>query len=291
MGGIKYVYWPDTTTRLTPWMLYCLQRLDADLQKLFGVSLSLDSSDTQRGIRTHEEQTNLFLSRYRVQWDGKGPFGDVRYWQGRRYVRHSGLGTVAQPGTSNHEIQDNYYAAIDLADSGGAGIGTMGSARSNWLRDNAWRYGLEPEGFKFKEAWHYRVPGIFQEPPVPPAPPIQSEEDDMRLSTWNGAVWLVAPAFVSYIPNLEALSAAKKLTGQPEAKDYSNDEFTQLAFMLAIPWAAFDATFKGKAFDNESKWGSGQHWDRQMAEGREDLLRDEALAKNIDQLIKSTTKK
>lgn len=290
MGGIQYDYWGNT--RLTPWMFYCLTLLDADLRRLFGVHLTLDSSEVQRGIRTYQEQVTLFLSRYKPQPYGNGPFGDVRIWQGVRYVRHSGLGTVAQPGTSNHEIQANYFAAVDLADSGDAGIGTMNSARSNWLRNNAWRYGLEPEGFKFKEAWHYRVPDIFRTPPTPPPAPTQSEEDDMRLITWNGAVWLVAPAFVSYIsdPN-SGLSAAKKISGQAEAKAYSNDEFTQLAFMLAIPWAAFDATFKSQAFDNESNWGSGQHWDRQMAEGREDLKRDTALAQNLDQLIKSTNKK
>ena len=114
----------------------------------------------------------------------------------------------------------------------------------------------------------------------------------MKLITWNGAVWLVGLAFVSYISDPHSgLSAAKKISGQADAKPYSNDEFTQLAFMLAIPWAAFDATFKGQAFDNESNWGKGQHWDRQMAEGHEDALRDEALARNIDQLIKSTNKK
>lgn len=182
MGGIEYVYWPGTTTRLTPWMLYCLTKLDADLRKNFGVHLTLNSSDVQRGIRTYQEQVDLFLSRYRVQWFGSGPFGDVRTWQGKRYVRHSGLGTVAQPGTSNHEIQGGYYAAVDLADSGDAGIGTMNSHRSNWLRANAHWYGLEPEGFKFKEAWHYRVPGIFQTPPVSPVAPISytlREDEDM----------------------------------------------------------------------------------------------------------------
>lgn len=187
MGGIQYVYWPGTNTRLTPWMLYCLQRLDADLRRLFGVRLMLDSSHTQRGIRTYQEQVDLFLSRYRVQWVGNGPFGDVRYWKGKRYVRHSGLGTVAQPGTSNHEIQNNYYGAVDLADSGGPGIGTAGSERSNWLRANAGNYGLEPEGFKFKEAWHYRVPNIFQAVPAggensprPEKPEIVKElENDM----------------------------------------------------------------------------------------------------------------
>lgn len=195
MGGIQYVYWPGTTTRLTPWMLYCLQRLDADLRRLFGVRLTLDSSQTQRGIRTYQEQVDLFLSRYRVQAFGWGPYKDARWWKGKRYVRHSGLGTVAQPGTSNHEIQQNYYGAVDLADSGGPGIGTAGSERSNWLKENAARYGLEPEGFKFKEAWHYRVPNIFQAvpsgggnvaPSKPSSPPTQApvqtiQEDDMLV--------------------------------------------------------------------------------------------------------------
>lgn len=179
MGGIQYVFWPGTSTRLTPWMLHCLERLDADLQRLFGVRLALDSSATQRGIRTNQEQINLFLSRYRVQASGSGPFGDVRYWRGRRYVRHSGPGTVATPDTSNHEIQGD-KAAVDLADTGGAGIGTMGSARSNWLRKNAANYGLIPEGFSFAEAWHYAVPNIFT--PVPAgsgqniAPPLEDDE-------------------------------------------------------------------------------------------------------------------
>lgn len=185
MGGIQYVYWPGTTTRLTPWMLYCLQRLDADLQRLFGVRLALDSSHTQRGIRTHQEQVDLFLSRYRLQASGVGPFGDVRKWQGRRYVRHSGAGTVAPPGESNHEIQRT-RAAIDVADNGGAGIGTMGTARSNWLRANASKYGLVPEGFAFDEAWHYSIPNIFNAVPaggantIPAEHEPEPEEDDMK---------------------------------------------------------------------------------------------------------------
>lgn len=190
MGGIEYVYWPGTTTRLTPWMLYCLQRLDEDLRKFFDVHLTLDSSDVQRGIRTYEEQVELFTSRYRKQAVGSGPYGDVRWWGSARWVRHSGLGTVAQPGKSNHEIQGT-SAAIDLADSGDAGIGTMGSNRSNWLRANAGKYGLEPEGFSFNEAWHYRVPGIFRVPPTPPPAPTIPEEFSMAeaiVSAPNGVV-------------------------------------------------------------------------------------------------------
>lgn len=187
MGGIEYVY--RDGARLTPWMNYCMGLLDADLQRLFGVRLALAPD---KGIRTLEEQTAIFLSRYRVQLVGSGPFGDVRWWKGRRYVRHSGLGTVAQPGTSNHEIQGS-TAAVDVADSGGAGIGTMGSARSNWLRANASRYGLVPEGFGFGEAWHYAIPHIFNavpgtpaggagssKPGTPVAPEEVPEEDEMK---------------------------------------------------------------------------------------------------------------
>lgn len=189
MGGIQYVYWPGTTTRLTPWMLHCLQKLDADLRRNFGVHLVLDSSQGQRGIRTEQEQVDLFLSRYRLQASGNGPFGDVRYWKGRRYVRHSGPGTVKQPDGSNHEIQGT-NAAIDVADSGGAGIGTMGSERSNWLRDNAENYGLEPEGFEFGEAWHYKIPNIFTPVPASAVGADVPKEDEMEayVIAPNGAV-------------------------------------------------------------------------------------------------------
>lgn len=164
MGGIEYVY--RNGSRLTPWMAHCFDLLDRDLQALFGVRAICTS-----GIRTYQEQVDIFLARYRLQATGSGKYNDVRWWQGRRYVRVSGLGTVAPPGSSNHEIQLNYYGAMDLADTGGAGIGTMGSERSNWLRANAAAYGLEPEGFKFGEAWHYRVPNIFRAAPTPTTPP------------------------------------------------------------------------------------------------------------------------
>lgn len=154
-----FVYWQGA--RLTPWMLYCLLRLDADLRRLFGVHLVLDSS---KGIRLNSEQRAIFFDRYRQQSSGRGPFNDVRWFEGRRYVRHSGLGTVAPPGESNHEIQGD-TGAVDLADSGGPGIGTMGSERSNWLRAHAADYDLDPEGFEFEEAWHYAIHGIFRTPP------------------------------------------------------------------------------------------------------------------------------
>lgn len=286
MGGIEYVYWDGA--RLTPWMKHCLEKLDADLRRLFGVHLVLDSS---KGIRTEAEQAAIFLSRYRVQHAGSGPYGDVRWWNGTRYVRHSGLGTVAQPGTSNHEIQGT-TAAVDLADSGGAGIGTKGSARSNWLRANAANYGLIPEGFSFGEAWHYAVPNIFTPVPsggqVAPTPAPVPKEDEMTLITWNTRVWLLSDEKVVYVRNDGAsLVMAKRISKQSLPLDLSNDELTETLLLLAIPWAALDATYRNQAFDNESNWGKGTVWSRQIAEGHEDALRDVSLARSIEDLEKS----
>lgn len=289
MGGIEYVYWDGA--RLTPWMKHCLERLDADLRRLFGVHLVLDPS---KGIRTEAEQTAIFLSRYRPQLAGSGPYGDVRWWNGTRYVRHSGLGTVAQPGSSNHEIQGT-TAAVDVADSGGAGIGTMGSARSNWLRANAANYGLIPEGFKFGEAWHYAIPNIFT--PVPNSGSASSggssvapvpEEDDMTLIMWNGRMWMLSDEKAVYVRNDgPALVMAKRISNQSLPLDLSNDELTETLLLLAIPWAALDATYRNQAFDNESNWGKGTVWSRQIAEGHEDALRDSSLARSIEDLEKS----
>lgn len=120
-----------------------------------------------------------------------------------------------------------------------------------------------------------------------PKPP---EEDEMYLITWNGRAWLISDEKVAYVRNDGAsLQMAKMLSKQSQATDVSNDQLTELLFLTAIPWAALDATYKGQAFDNESNWGHGTVWSRQIAEGREDMLRDASLAKSISDLEKSVT--
>src|SRR5688572_21365108 len=75
-------------------------------------------------FRDPEEQKRLFLSRYRKQLTGRGPFNDVRWWRAVRYVRHSPLGPVAVPGTSLHEKG----LALDMSTS---------SAAHKWMLKNA----------------------------------------------------------------------------------------------------------------------------------------------------------
>ncbi|QGJ92707.1 lysin A [Microbacterium phage Megan] len=159
--------------RLTAWMLYVITLLDIDLFRIFGVHVIVSS-----GIRTYAEQEAIFRSRYVTAGNVNGRYVyDTRWWNGVLWYRISSAGTVAVPGTSNHEIQGS-KAAVDLRDTGrDAGIATAGSARSNWLRANAGAYGLIASGFSFNEAWHYDVPNIWT--PVPtPKPPAPTPEPE-----------------------------------------------------------------------------------------------------------------
>ena len=147
--------------RVTPYMKYQLTRLDADLRKLFGVGLVVTSA-----IRLNSEQRDIFLQRYVTAGNIRGrKVYDTRVWNGTRYYRISPAGTVAQPGTSNHEIQGN-RAAVDIRDSGSdAGITVRNSKRGQWLRQNASKYGLVASGDGFGEGWHFDVPNYNQAVP------------------------------------------------------------------------------------------------------------------------------
>lgn len=111
------------------------------------------------GYRTTAEQRAIFLARYRVQATGNGPYNDVRWYEGKRWVRHSAAGTVAVPGTSLHES----HRAVDIRDSGrDAGVTVKGTVRSNWIRDNASKYGFRASGLGFGEPWHIDFTGSLQ---------------------------------------------------------------------------------------------------------------------------------
>ena len=150
-----YVY--RDGSRLTPYMLQQINKLDADYNKTFGYRILVSS-----GIRLAQEQIDIFLARYVKAADIRGrKVYDTRVWNGVIWYRISSAGTVATPGTSNHEIQGN-KAAVDLRDSGpDAGVTVAGSKRSNWLRANCSKYGLVASGFSFGEAWHYDVLNIW----------------------------------------------------------------------------------------------------------------------------------
>lgn len=152
--------WVDGS-RLTPWMAYQVARLDADFYKRWGVHIKVTS-----GIRTCAEQERIFRDRYVTAGNINGrKVYDTRVWNGVRWYRISPLGTVAVPCTSNHNINGT-SGAYDLRDTGSdPGITRAGTPRANWLRANAHKYDMVPEGYNFSEPWHYKALNIFKTPP------------------------------------------------------------------------------------------------------------------------------
>lgn len=157
----EYVDWKGV--RVTPYMAYQLTRLDNDFYRKFGLRIGATS-----GIRLGLEQKDIFLRRYVTAANIRGrKVYDTRVWNGVRYYRISSAGTVAVPGTSNHEVQGT-NAAVDLYDTGSdAGITSKNSVRGRWLRANEKNYDMEPEGDSFNEGWHHKMKNIFRAVPKP----------------------------------------------------------------------------------------------------------------------------
>lgn len=127
-----------------------LTRLKPAFEAAFpGVTLHVYS-----GYRSYEGQVEIFTSRYRR--GAYSPYGDYRTWDGSTWGRVSGEGTVAAPGTSNHQSGH----ALDIRDSGSdAGVTIAGNARANWIRANAAQYGFNAIGYTFAEPWHIEYTG------------------------------------------------------------------------------------------------------------------------------------
>lgn len=185
---VTYVY--RNGQRLTPYMLYQIERLNTELHRLFGVWVIVSSA-----IRLAQEQIDIFLNRYVTAGNIRGRrVYDTRVWRGVRYYRISSAGTVAVPSTSNHEIQGS-KAAVDIRDTGSdAGITVRNSRRGRWIRQNAHRFGLIASGDGFREGWHFDILNIFAAVPgggggssKPKPTPVEAEEEDDMPK--NSGVW------------------------------------------------------------------------------------------------------
>lgn len=119
-------------------------RVAAAFEKVNGQAL-----ECTQGYRSLAIQKKIFLERYKVQAFGSGPFGDVRWYGGRRYVRVTGA-AAAIPGTSNHGLG----VAVDLSTK--IGFGTWNSAQYEWMAKNGPKYGwTNTEGRAVNEPWHW----------------------------------------------------------------------------------------------------------------------------------------
>lgn len=263
-----YVY--RNGARLTPYMYWQIERLNADVKRLFGVEVVVTS-----GIRLPQEQIDIFLQRYVTAGNIRGrKVYDTRVWNGVRYYRISSAGTVAVPSTSNHEIQGT-NAAVDLRDTGrDGGLATWGSARSNWLRANAWRYGMEPEGFNFNEAWHYKMLNIFATPPNQPAgggskplPKPKPKDDGMTQTVLVDKKHLVSVAkeFISHHGTTDQADLTRKIMStQDELHKLSLGDFYKLMDGLGIPRVVIKVSAKFEVLNPQSgKFEENGVWSRE----------------------------
>lgn len=152
-------------------------RARADVLARTGITL------TVRGWnRTLAEQERFFFERYKKQATGDGPFGDVRWYKGARYVRVTGA-PAAIPGTSNH----GWGLAVDVDDFGA--YGTSGNARSRAVTPILEKHGwTDDEGSSIGEPWHrvYKPerdthPTTVQEDDMTPAQATQLDELHQKL--------------------------------------------------------------------------------------------------------------
>ncbi len=185
MGGAPLWVWRDGQ-RLTPAMLVDFLALDEEFYQRTGCRLKISS-----GIRTDEEQERIWYERYVPVWDVRGrKVYDFRWWRGIQWARISPDGTVAPPGSSNHQINlaAGRRGALDLYDTGSdPGILTRGTFRARVFDEIAPKHGYDSEGYAFGENWHKRynrdpwraVPAGGGAKPLPVPPPPLPEVLDM----------------------------------------------------------------------------------------------------------------
>lgn len=143
-------------------------------------SAGMPSGGINSAYRSLASQRALFLARYRVQFFGSGPYGDARWYKGKRYVRHSPAGMVAVPGTSNHTAG----TALDLSTS---------SAAHAWMMRNGWRYGWKrtiPS-----EPWHWEYsPKRDRDAVDPIQAAVRSTRDGIWGTGTDKGTWAVRAA-------------------------------------------------------------------------------------------------
>ena len=162
MGGTLEIVYIDGE-KFTPNMAYWFRQMAAAFYRDTGHTLHPSSA-----LRFGWEQEAIFRERYVPSWEVNGRrVYDWRWWQGIQWGRISAAGTVAVPGTSNHEFESTGYGAVDVYDSGAdAGVSRRGSVRDKWMEQNARHYLFENEGYDFAEAWHKKfVGGLWDLPP------------------------------------------------------------------------------------------------------------------------------
>lgn len=186
------------------------------------------------GTRTAQEQINIFKARYvpSNQVGGRRVY-DYRRWNGTLWARISSAGTVAVPGTSNHEESGpNGPRSIDIYDSGpNAGVASRGTARDRWMQAHAEEYGFSNEGYNFGEPWHktYRgkIGGSGGGTSGGGSSSSISKENNMDVMILiNGKIYALAPGFIKHCDSTAQVTEAKG-RGVPQIDYTGGDRLNQ----------------------------------------------------------------
>ncbi|GAA1411506.1 M15 family metallopeptidase [Oerskovia paurometabola] len=188
-----------------------------------GTGVPLRATDT---YRTYAVQESIFLDRYRPQATGSGTLGDVRIWNGVRYVRIKDA-AAAVPGTSNH----GWGLAVDFS----SGINSSFSSPTYlWMAANAPSYGWSNAvGRLIGEPWHWEF--ALGDAPEPEQPTL--EEETMKIISRIGdeAAYLVSGTSMVQITFEQA-----QALGKVNVPIYRLNPAEVLAVMTAIHNAAVD---------------------------------------------------
>lgn len=264
--------------RLTPAMLYDFLALDADFARRTGHHLKISS-----GVRTDPEQERIWYDRMVLahQVNGRRVY-ETRWWNGRLWYRISSAGTVAPPGSSNHQINvaAGRRGALDIYDTGSdAGVLTRGSFRANVFDAIAPSYGYDSEGYAFGETWHKR----YNRDPWRAAPTggggavaVPKESDGMQsIQTPNGRQYGIDTEFLTHYGNIEQADITRKVTSATdELHKVSLADFVGLLDGHGIPRSVLNNAgdvLNPQANDNKGAYEYNGTWSR-----RREILAAEA---------------
>lgn len=239
----------------------------AELRRRFAARFGKTLTVTD-GYRPLADQRRIFFDRYVQQASGGGYYGDVRFYEGRRYVRKKGTASASTPGQSNH----GWGQAIDF----GSGVNSsLNSAEYLWMRANApalgWTHPEWARKASFLEPWHWEgvpVAGFVSNPiggsegslpgiDIDPLDPLEEDmtpEQDARLknievalqypggggTSWsqalanqNNEILRALSAVANEVHTVRAAQVAKDGEGRPLPFDWAPATHNALADAIA----------------------------------------------------------
>ncbi|QGH73985.1 lysin A [Microbacterium phage Hiddenleaf] len=270
--------------RLTPAMAQDFDALNAEFHQRTGHWLRVRS-----GVRTDAEHLAIWYDRYTRTPNGRRVY-DTRWWNGVPWYRVSPAGTVAVPGTSNHQINlaRGQRGALDIYDTGSdAGVLTRGSFRARVFDEIAGKYGYDSEGYNFAEPWHKRynrdpwraVSGGGNNTPA------KSKEDDMTVAILLAGrhYFTVGEEFISHNGTQAQADITRNVnSAQDELHKLNHQQFVDYLDGMGIPRSVVNGDTGAVLNPQTGKMEGNGVWSRR----REAVALEEANARKLDELLK-----